>query len=685
VENLQVLNTNLFTPPPDPFLGAQNGVLQFENGIPDNGIAAGPSIGGYAATALDGNSGFGSWPNVPHPPTAIWARAGDVLELAIANNTGPTSGGGGSAVHPYHLHGFSMQPVSIYSADMQTNLFNFPFHQFVDTLDIYPGQALVFRIKLSDRPVFADSATGGPLTLATDSPTGGNLGRWLMHCHIFLHGAIGMISELVVLPNSSTRLVGSSAGTNSIILPGATGVVWSVTADSPWLHVSGFTSGNATTTVVFTYDANPGATCVGTLNVNGETVTVTQAGTTYVKAPAPVSTLASGLSGPTGIAADGDGNVYFCDGGHGALKRWNPSNNTVTTLASGFGNLQGLALDGLGNVYFADFGSIFIRKWSASTHLVSNVFNNTNTGISGLAVDNAGNVYFTVPGDGVVRKYTAVTGSISTFTTNGLNAAYGVAVDTAGGVYIADTADNAVKKLGLTVIFILGHPIFIPNWNTVVTNLSTPWNLAVDDGANIYIADGNNNAIKRFNFVSNTVETLVSSGLSDPTGVAVDGGGNVYISDFVHNAIKELPYAYVDPTPKQEPAEVTVDILPVVLPATQNLLPPFAPTPNQPWVFYGGAASGVVKFLVGANVGGPRAGSLTVLGQPVTINQDGASGGVGTTRVLVGPAADSNTVTEFVIPSIATWSASTVTPWLHLPVTSGTGSGNVPVQSHPRG
>ncbi len=320
VENLQVLNTNLFTPPPDPSLGAQNGVIQFENGIASNGIAAGPNIGGYAATALDGNSGDGSWTSVPHPPTAIWARSGDVLELAIANNTGPIDGGNGSAVHPYHLHGFSMQPVSIYSSDMQTNLFNFPFHQFLDTLDIYPGEALVFRIKLTDRPIFADTATGGPLTLATNSATGGNVGRWLMHCHIFLHGAIGMMSELVVLPNSSTRLVGSSAGTNSIILPGATGVVWSVTANAPWLHVSGFTTGNATTTVVFTYDENAGATRVGTRDVNGETVTVTQAGITNVQAPGPVTTLASGLSGPVGIAADGNGNVYFCDGGHGALQ-----------------------------------------------------------------------------------------------------------------------------------------------------------------------------------------------------------------------------------------------------------------------------------------------------------------------------------------------------------------------------
>ena len=679
-ENLRLANTNALVLPPNASLGTQSGAIQFENGIPTNGVAPGPTIGGYAATALDGNSGYGSWPYVPHPPSALWARAGDVLQLAIVNNTGATSGGGGSAVHPYHLHGFSMQPVSIYSANLQTNLYNFPFNQFVDTYDVYPDQALVFRIKLTDRPVFADTATGGPVTLGTGAATGGGVGRWLMHCHIFLHGTIGMISELNVIPNAATRLVSSSAGTNSVILAAGSGVSWTATTNASWLHMApGYASGSGDATVLFNYDANSGATRVGSLNVGGETVTVTQAGTNYVKAPGPVTTLATGLSGPTGIAADGDGNVYFCDGGHGALKRWNPSNNTVTTLASGFGNLQGLGLDGLGNVYFADFGSTAIRMWSASTHLVSTVFNNTSTGVSGLTVDGAGNVYITVPGQHGVKKWTASTSTLSSYSTNGLVGPYGVAVDAVGNVYAADTSDNTVKKLGFTVVFVLGHPILIPYWNTLVSSayLSSPWNLAVDDGANIYIADGGHNAIKRFNFASNTVDTLVASGLSDPTDVAVDGGGNVFISDFSNAAIKELPYAYVDPTPQFEPAEVTVDTLPTVLPGTLNLLPPFAPTPNQPWIFYGGSATGVVQFAVGANLAGPRSGTLAVLGQPITLNQAGASAGVGTTNLLVGPAAGSNTVTEFAIPSIALWSASSAAPWLHLPVVSGSGSGNV--------
>ncbi|HWY29441.1 MAG TPA: multicopper oxidase domain-containing protein, partial [Candidatus Acidoferrum sp.] len=651
VEDLSLLYTNTVAPPPIPSFGMQNGVMQLENGTASNGAQHGPNIGGYAATALDGNSGDGSWTSVPHPPSAVWARSGDVVQLAIVNNTG-SAVGSSSSVHPYHLHGFSMQPIAIYSANLQTNLYNFPFHEFFDTYEVYPGEALVFRIQLTDRPILADTATGGPVTLGTDSPTGGNLGRWLMHCHIFLHGTVGMMSELNVIPNSTQRLVGSPAGTNSVILVGNSGVIWTNTANTSWLHIlPGYSTGNGVTTVLFSYDANPGATRVGIVNVAGEIVTVTQAGMNYVQAPGPVTPLASAsISGPVGIGVDRSGNVYFADSGNSAIKKWNKSNNTVSTIVSGLSLPQGLAVDVLGNVYFADFYSTAIRMWSPATLGVTTVFNNDSTGVSGVAVDGAGDVYITVPGENAVKEWNATSATLNTFTTNGLNAPYGVAVDAKGKVYVADTYNNVVQRLDSHFVY----PFFIPYWNTLVASneLNTPWNLTVDDGGNIYIADGYDSAIKRLNFVNGTLDTL-ASGLGDPTGVAVDNTGNVYISDFGANAVKELPYAFVDPSPKFEGPDVTSDTLSPILLNSENLLPPFAPTPGQFWINYNGSANGTVNFTVGGNPGPPRSGTLTVLGQNISINQSGPVYALGTTNLLVGPSAGSNTVTELTIPSIA--------------------------------
>src|SRR5262249_38489842 len=158
----------------------------------------------------------------------------------------------------------------------------------------------------------------------------------------------------------------------------------------------------------------------------------------------------------------------------------------------------------VGNLYFSQLNSTAIQMWSASTHQVSTLFNNNTTGVSGLAVDNAGNVYFTVPGQRLVRKWTASTGVLSSFTTNGFSGffgPYGVAVDAAGGVYAADPNANEIKKLGFTIALINNQLVIVPFWNTVVASasLSSPWNLAVDDGGNIYIADGFHNSIKRLN------------------------------------------------------------------------------------------------------------------------------------------------------------------------------------------
>jgi hypothetical protein len=155
-----------------------------------------PTIDGYAATALDGNTGYGSWTNVPHPPSALWAHVGNVLQLAIVNNSGE--------VHPYHLHGFAMQPMYIAAAtDLATPLYTYNYNQFLDTMEVYPSQAIVFRIRLADRPIYADTGIDGPVTLATNAPSGGALGRWLMHCHIFLHVGVGMLSELNVVTNAA--------------------------------------------------------------------------------------------------------------------------------------------------------------------------------------------------------------------------------------------------------------------------------------------------------------------------------------------------------------------------------------------------------------------------------------------------------------------------------------------------
>jgi hypothetical protein len=138
------------------------------------------------------------------------------------------------------------------------------------------------------------------------------------------------------------------------------------------------------------------------------------------------------------------------------------------------------------------------------------------------------------------------------------------------------------------------------------------------------------------------VTTLVG-GLDFPYGVAVDATGNVYISDYVNNAIKELPYAFVDPTPKLEGLAAGSDALPAVLPATENLLAPFAPTSDQPWLTISGITNGVVSFSFTANTGSARTAHITLLGQTIPITQ----GVIGTPPTLAGAQMLGNGACQF--------------------------------------
>jgi FtsP/CotA-like multicopper oxidase with cupredoxin domain len=116
--------------------------------------------------------------DVPHVAESRWAAVGDLLELTIFNDT--------LAHHPWHPHGFSIQPVRFTNAG-GTTLFEFPYNEFVDVVDIPPQTKLVYRVRLDDRP------------FDFNTPTGGAIGRWAMHCHIFFHAGLGMITELVAL------------------------------------------------------------------------------------------------------------------------------------------------------------------------------------------------------------------------------------------------------------------------------------------------------------------------------------------------------------------------------------------------------------------------------------------------------------------------------------------------------
>jgi len=490
---------------------------------------------------------------------------------------------------------------------------------------------------------------------------------------------------------TTALLEGPGPGSDSVVLavPAPT-TAWNATVNAAWLHLSPANqSGAGSTNVIFSYDANPGATRSGTLTVACQTLTVTQAAASYVAAPGPLTTLVSaGLDTPTDVAVDGTGNVYIADYGNSAIKEWTVANNSVTTLvAAGLSSPLGVAVDGAGNVYISDYDNNAIKEWTATNNTVITLVASGLNQPGGVAVDAAGNVYIADTGNSAIKKWTVANNTLAPLISAGLSQPGGIAVDAAGNVYIADTGTSTIKK------WTAANNTLAP---LVAAGLSSPWGVAVDGAGNVYVADMGLNAILEWAVTNSTLTSLVAAGLNSPAGVAVDGAGNLYIADTSNGVIEELPRAFVDPTPKGETASAGGDVLPVVLPPAVNLRAPFAPTSDQAWLTITGITNGVVGFAFTANTGStPRTGHITLLGQPIAITQAALM----TPPILFGPKLLGNGSFQFAFSNNASGASFTVltTTNLSLPLTNWTVAGpatniapglfqfSTPATNNPRG
>ena len=139
-----------------------------------------------------------------------------------------------------------------------------------------------------------------------------------------------------------------------------------------------------------------------------------------------------------------------------------------------------------------------------------------------------------------------------------------VTVDSAGNVYIADQNAITVRKIDTKGIIttVAGNGVFGfsgdggPAIDAVFAN---PLSVAVDKAGNIYIADQNNNRLRKVDktgiittIAGGPNPTLGDGGPSTaaqvtPAGVAVDSAGNVYVADSGHFRIRKISVA--QPTP----------------------------------------------------------------------------------------------------------------------------------------
>ncbi|MBU6429838.1 MAG: hypothetical protein KGR26_12565, partial [Cyanobacteria bacterium REEB65] len=139
--------------------------------------------------------------------------------------------------------------------------------------------------------------------------------------------------------------------------------------------------------------------------------------------PGTGTALATAISGPCGVAADGAGNVYFSDATLQVVQEINAAGllsivaGTGTAGSSGDGGPAtsaqlkapcGLALSATGDLYVADSGNNSIRRITSGT--ISTVAAGL-IGPMGVAVDSAGNLFIADTGKNSVQEIPAATGT----------------------------------------------------------------------------------------------------------------------------------------------------------------------------------------------------------------------------------------------------------------------------------
>jgi sugar lactone lactonase YvrE len=149
-----------------------------------------------------------------------------------------------------------------------------------------------------------------------------------------------------------------------------------------------------------------------------------------------------------------------------------------------------------------------------------------------------------------------------------LNSLFEIAVDGIGNLFIVDSTDNRVRKVDaatgiITTVAGDGQFAFSGDGGpATAASLQHPDGIAIDGAGNLFIADTNNNRIRKIDVATGIITTVAGDGrisfsgdngpasaasIGIPRGIAVDRAGNLFIADLWNERIRVVRGIAVPP------------------------------------------------------------------------------------------------------------------------------------------
>ncbi len=310
------------------------------------------------------------------------------------------------------------------------------------------------------------------------------------------------------------------------------------------------------------------------------------------------------LNNPEGIFVTSPGNLYIADTGNNVIREVTASTGDISTVAGDYSSAgggdtgdggqataaelngpSGVTLDTAGDTFIADTYNNVIREVDGGTGVINTIAGGNASGYTGnggkanaaelagptsVALGSSGNIYIADTSNNVVREVDTQTGLISTVA-GGTPAVYhpiadpaDPVMDSAGDLFVADTTKNVVYEVVhgtdiSTVVAGDGTAGYSGDGGQATNaELDGPSGLALNSSGFLFIADSQNNLIRKVNLTSGVITTYAgsynagvggysgdggpatSAELDDPTGIALDSVGDLFIADTGNNLIREV-------------------------------------------------------------------------------------------------------------------------------------------------